>query len=66
MSGIVSAIVGGVTAFAAITVAAVPEATQALQPIFDIDHEHAAVAAALIFAGPALAILTLLAIAAED
>ena len=34
MSGIVSAIIGGVTAFAAITVAAVPEASHALEPLF--------------------------------
>ena len=66
MPGIVSAIVGGVAAFAAVTVAAVPEASQALLPIFDFDHEQTVVAAVLLFAVPALAVLTLLAIASED
>lgn len=66
MSGIVGAIVGGVTAFAAVTVAAVPEAAHALEPLFAFDSEYTVVAAALLFAVPALAVLTLLAIASED
>ena len=66
MSGIVSAIVGGVATFAAVTIAAVPEAAQALSPLFEASHEFTLVSVAIIFAVPALCVLTLLASAAKD
>ena len=66
MSGLVSAIVGGVTTFAVVTVATIPEATEALSPLFETGHEYTVVAVAIIFAIPVLAFLTLLATAAKD
>lgn len=66
MAGIIGGIIAGVTTFAAVTLAAAPEAKDALSPLFEAGHEYTVLSVAIVFAVPALALLTLLATAAKD
>lgn len=66
ISGIVGDIIAGVTTFAAHSLAAVPEAKQALSPLFETGHEYTVLSIDIISAVPTLSLLTLLATAAKD
>jgi hypothetical protein len=61
MSSIIGGIVAGITTFAAVTVAAIPEAKEALSPLFEPGQEYAVVSAAIFFTVQGLVMLALLA-----
>ena len=67
MSGIVFAsTAAALTTVATVMIATFPEVSQAIAPVFETSHEYAVTSVAIIFAVPALALLTLLATAAKD
>ena len=67
MSGIVIAsTAAALTTVATVMIATFPELSQAIAPVFETSREYAVASIAIIFAVPALAMMTLLAAAAKD